>query len=380
MKPIHLLLVTLLLTAMVITPLTTAECILITSQPSTNDTTVLLTKAAATPSVHPSSQAVIDDDLYKISAPDYTTRLIKSFGPVAIGKDGKPAKNGITSRFKSITDRNAWYRKVDSIYNATKHSIDEQFYYPRGPILGHARDAFGAITVELYDQMNVKEETINQIYTIINDEAKKQGIDDIPVIFTKAPMPQLLSNYNDIWRPVIGGIQGTNSVGRFTLGFAATRNGVDGVITAGHVGSVGTKIYQPNLNNQIGTVTSSSNGANSDAAFIEYSNTNGQIFTPSKTLSVTGTKNPEVDLQVSMSGASSGVTSGKIIKQTPLYNSFFSKTLENQWYVDLTSANGDSGAPIYYTDANGNVQIVGLLWGKGSYTTFSPISSVLSDI
>jgi len=328
------------------------------------------------------SQPVIDDDLYRISAPEYSTDLIKSFGPVSIDKNGRPAKNGIASHFKTVADRDAWYRKVDSVYNATKHTVDEKFGYPRGPILGHARDTFGAITVELYDKLDVKEETINQIYEIIRDEAKKQGIDDIPVAFIRSPMPRITSSYTDIWRPVIGGVQGASSEGKaFTLGMTATRRGVNGIITVNHAGGLGATIYQPDDgSHSIGTVTAVSNGANSDSEFIAYSNVGGQIFEPTTTRFVSGTKDPSEGLQVTKSGFTTGVTSGKIIKQTPLYNEYYGKSLDNQWYVDLQSDAGDSGAPVYYTDANGYAKIVGILWGQGRYAVFSPHSSVVTDL
>lgn len=327
------------------------------------------------------SGSVIDEKVYDALVPCYSENLIKSFGPVPIDTTGQPVSGSIASGFTSFIDRDAWYKKLDRLYEETKYSVDEKYSYPRGPVISYGYDALGSVSVGIYDKQEVNEETIDQIYAFISDEAGKEGIDTLPVIFFSAPMPQTDLDRDDAWRPVIGGVQGANSIGAFTIGFAATRSGQEGVITVGHAGSVGTTIYQPGSGYSIGTITVSSEGANSDSAFITYDDTAGYIFETSQSQpGVSGGTDPWLNLGVTKSGISTGVTSGTVVSQTSLYNSFFGKTIYNQWYGSFSSASGDSGSPVYFKDANQQIQIVGIYWGRGSYAVFSPISSVLSDL
>lgn len=328
------------------------------------------------------SGVLVDEKIYASLAPAYTENLIKSYGPVPVyDKDRRILSRGIMADMKGITGRDALYKNLHDLYEATKEPVDKQYAWPRGPVISYGYDALGTVVVGVYEKETMDEKAMDELHSFIAAEAEKQGIRNVPVIFTKEPMPQLDLGRADVWRPIIGGVQVGSSLGAMTSGFAATRGGQSGFITAGHIGNVGDTIYQPDLSYPIGTVTASSGGTSSDSAFVAYSSTAGQIFESSGSQPwVYGTATPYAGLGVTMSGISSGVSSGSVIRETSLYNSFFGKTLYNQWYADFSSSSGDSGAPVYYKDASSHIQLVGLYWGRGSYATFSPIASVLSDL
>lgn len=348
---------------------------------STKNLSILLGLLVVFLLVSSASGKVIEDNVYSALAPCYSENIIKSFGPVSIDKTGQLAPTGITTNFKTFVSRDAWYKKLDKLYDNTKYSVDEKFSYPRGPVISYGYDALGSVSVGIYDKQDVKEETIDQIYAFISDESRKQGIETPPVVFFRSPMPYMHLNRDDAWRPVIGGVQGTSSLGTFTIGFAATRSGQEGVITVGHAGSVGTAINQPGSGYPIGTITVSSGGANSDSAFIAFDNTAGNVFETSQSQpGVSGGTDPWLNLGVTKSGITTGVTSGTVISQTSLYNSFFGTTIYDQWYASFSGTSGDSGSPVYFKDANQQIQIVGIYWGQGTYSCFSPISSVLGDL
>lgn len=325
---------------------------------------------------------LVSDQTYASMAPCYTDNLIKSYGPVPVyDKDHKVVSKGIMAGINGISERDALYRRLHNLYEATKVSFDKQYSYPDGPVLAYGYDALGSVTVGLYENRTVDRKTMDAMYSFIASEAKKQGIDDVPVIFYKEPIARLDLGRADAWRPIIGGVQDATYVGRITTGFAATRGGQNGFVTTGHAGLAGTSIYQPNSSYPVGTITVSSGGVSSDSAWVQYSNVAGQIFENSGSQpSIYGTANPYVGLGVTMSGITSGITTGTVQRETSLYNRFFRTTLYNQWYADFASAEGDSGAPVYFKDANQNIQLVGLFWGKGTYSVFSPISNVLSDL
>ncbi|MDD3977337.1 MAG: hypothetical protein PHI15_04170 [Methanomicrobium sp.] len=96
--------------------------------------------------------------------------------------------------------------------------------------------------------------------------------------------------------------------------------------------------------------------------------------------SVYSYSDPWNNLWVIKSGISTGTTSGQVIAETSLWNSYFGVTLYNQWYASYSSAEGDSGGPIYYKDTNHKIRISGIHWAKGSYSCFSPITSVMNDL
>jgi hypothetical protein len=327
------------------------------------------------------SGAVIDDKIYMLLAPCYSEYLIKSYGPVPVfTKDHQVVTRGAIADYTPI-ERAAQFRKLDNLYEATKESFNKQYSYPHGPVITYGYNALGSVAVGIYEKDFVDQKTLDGMYSIIAAEAKKQGIDNVPVIFYTEPVPQLDLGRSDIWRPVIGGVQASSPEGYFTVGFTAIRGGQTGFVTTGHAGGVGTTIYQPGLNNPIGTLSISSQGKSSDSSWVPYSNSAGQIFESSSSQPwVYGYPDPYVGLGVTMSGVTSGVSTGTVVQKGSLYNKFFKKTLDNQWYASFSGAAGDSGAPVYYKDSNQHIQLVGIFWGQGRYSTFSPVSAVMSDL
>lgn len=225
------------------------------------------------------SGAAIDDNVYNALAPCYSENLIASYGPVPIFDENNMLKSaGISASFSNDTLQKEWYDQMHSLYENTKYGIDKKYSYPRGPIISYGTDALGSVIVGIYDKEKTNSSYRDQIYSTIKSEADKLGINNIPVIFFNAAMPELHASRTDTWRPVIGGIQGSCNIGDFTLGFAATRNGQNGFVTTGHIGRTGTSVYQPSSPNSVGSVTVSSGGSTSDSSFIQYSNVAAKIF------------------------------------------------------------------------------------------------------
>ena len=324
---------------------------------------------------------IMDDGIFITLAPLYTEKMIASYGPVPVfTKNHEIVSRGIIADY-SIAERNALYTKLDKVYESTKDSFDSRYAYPRGPVISYGYNALGSVTVGV-DEKNIPEQkTLDEMYSFIADASKKQGIDTVPVIFYSEPVPTLDLGRTDIWRPVIGGVQTGTPAGALTVGFAATISGQMGFVTAGHGGGVGTAIYQPNPSYAIGTLTYSSQGKSSDSAWVSYSNSAGQIFESSSSQPwVYGWNDPSVGLNIYMSGVTSGVTSGTALQKVSVYNSYFQKMIDNQWYASYSSAGGDSGAPVYYKDSSQHIQLTGVHWGHTTYSIFSPITNVLTDL
>lgn len=324
---------------------------------------------------------IMDDKVYISLAPCYAENLIQSYGPVPVfTTDHQIVSRGILEDY-SVADRNALYNKLDNLYESSKDSFNSKFAYPRGPVISYGYNALGSVAVGIYEKSTVDKKTLAEMYSVISEESKKQGIDTVPVIFYTEPMPVLDLGRTDMWRPVIGGVQTGSPAGAFTVGFAATMGSQTGFVTTGHGGGVGTTMYQPNPSYPIGTITVSSNGATSDSSWVSYSNSAGQIFESSSSQPwIYGWNDPSVGLNVYMSGISSGVSSGTVLQKTSVWNKYFKKMIDNQWYSDYAGVEGDSGAPVYYKDASGHIQLTGLHWSHTSYSVFSPVTNVLNDL
>lgn len=181
-----------------------------------------------------------------------------------------------------------------------------------------------------------------------------------------------------------GGYLVTGNLGkRATIGFAATRNGVSGYVTAGHL-SMYNGMAVTYEGTSIGTVEESSfyNGSSADAAFIK-ANTN---FTPSNllptgyTIWAASTWTLPVNTVVYMyGGQSGGLVSGKISSTNSSVQFEDELILTKLWVADYESVGGDSGSPIMFYDGNfsGNLKytLYGIHTGSASDGSASYISS-----
>jgi len=150
---------------------------------------------------------VIDDKLYASLAPCYSEKMIKSYGPVPVfTRDHQILSRGILADY-TIADRNALYAKLDNIYESTKDTFDKKYAYPQGPVISYGYNALGSVAVGIYEKGVVDQKTLDDMYSVISAESKKQGIDTVPVVFYTESMPQLDLGRTDMWRPVIGGVQ-----------------------------------------------------------------------------------------------------------------------------------------------------------------------------
>jgi hypothetical protein len=222
------------------------------------------------------------------------------------------------------------------------------------------------------------------------------------------------ANKRDYNRPLLGGIYISCPAvtGEGTICISATRAGVPGFVTCGHVvGQAGVDVYQPrqsSTNNWLAgrsTVVSNYTGhAASDSAFVALAG--GVAMTPAaiwKSYQAIGIYDaPAPGTAVSMQGAStqttlrSGIVCGKNVTVTFADGG----VLSNQLLANYLSTTGDSGAPVFYPLDGTSVLLVGLNVGatqpaytnpppnpavyppasNGTYAVISPWSNVESDL
>ena len=172
-----------------------------------------------------------------------------------------------------------------------------------------------------------------------------------------------------------------------TLGFAASRNGVNGYVISGHVGHPnGTPLYYSGTS--IGGVQYNSyyNGSTADAAFVLSNGNFGRtsaVYTGGRIISASTVALP-TGTTVVKSGKATGQTVGSItsINQTSTSNGI---SFYNQTRTNYSSDNGDSGGPVmvYYGISNGQTlyKLVGIHRSStDSYAVFSPYANIWNEI
>lgn len=167
-------------------------------------------------------------------------------------------------------------------------------------------------------------------------------------------------------------VSGT-SYGSFAFRARRTSDSKKGMVTAGHVVSVGGTIYYSG--SSIGTCSASVQSGSVDAAFIPVNDT--VAYTPSNTLCgtatvlSTSTSLPGTGTLVNMRGATTGTSSGNIISTNASTTTSAGISYTNLTSANYTSAGGDSGGIIYtYVSASNTRFTVGLHLGASGSTRY----------
>ena len=302
-----------------------------------------------------------------------------------------------------------WTNQVDKIrVNIREDKSLDKYYYPSGPLLAYGTDAKGYFVVMLYDKAEIKDEDIDSISDIITKYATKSSIKNVPIVFTADELMSFASSsvstnstisvktnpYLIKYSPITAGIahsvyfpsEGAAQLG--TIGFTAkTSDNTKGYVIAGHVAGwqTGLSSYQPtygaaNYNADVSVI-----GANTDAAFVPYSDVTDELHIGGGTfVDVSGTYSGGISgMQLTKSGTASGSVTGTYL--AVLTGQTISGHLMDKVEIMSTACqDGDSGGPVYYT-SSGRYKIVGIISAYGQYngadiTVYIPYGEVSSKL
>ncbi len=258
-----------------------------------------------------------------------------------------------------------------------------------GPVISKGFDLNGYLVVTLLEDSITDEKTLSSIHSILEQEAIKCGIEDVPVVFVYDKLPELHVSRSDFIRPVVGGlhIERAGSVSSTLTAPAKTSSGSTVALMSGHAAydaGIGGAISQPDsliLYQQIGQV-SKIGGTYADAAYVSYANIDEKVYTSSTQSnweSIVAWRSPWTNgTSISKSGSASGVTSDVIVGfDDSVSNGYF--VLKDQWYGLYNAGPGDSGSPVYHMN-NGHLELMGIHWGGSIYDYFSPVSGIMTDL
>jgi hypothetical protein len=84
---------------------------------------------------------------------------------------------------------------LDEILQSAKEEFEEKHLYhwngEGGPIFGHGVDYLSCIEIYLYDEYPVNRTITDEIYQVIEEQARATGTNDTPVIFIRAGLIKL---------------------------------------------------------------------------------------------------------------------------------------------------------------------------------------------
>ncbi len=101
---------------------------------------------------------------------------------------------GKIPKFENKTEKKEWFEKLDELGDSLRESQSlKEFKYPAGPVITYGYSIYGYFFVDFKKDFEYNETLTEEIYEIIDEEARKLGIENIPVVFRISGMPELES-------------------------------------------------------------------------------------------------------------------------------------------------------------------------------------------
>ncbi|MBE0525294.1 MAG: hypothetical protein IBX40_13330 [Methanosarcinales archaeon] len=100
-----------------------------------------------------------------------------SYKPVVIATYGK------LPELKTEDQRWNWFNKDQRMIMEGLRNKTLSYFTPKGPLVAFGTDSDGYFVATIYKNLTVEKPLLDEIYGIIDEEAKKRGIRDVPVKF-----------------------------------------------------------------------------------------------------------------------------------------------------------------------------------------------------
>lgn len=294
---------------------------------------------------------------------------------ILIKGDTLEHKNALIQRTKS---NNFKLSTCDYSYNELKETIDDL-----NLLLTDESKVKVAESIKLYSFGILDNE--NRIFIGLGN-CTSQNIEKFKGEFVNAPylvfinVDQPHAQAADV-KP--GGVIHTNAV-EGSIGYRARRNGQQGIVTSGHLASVGESLYLGYYQDYLGSVTVSYTDGAVDAAFCPVTNSIYYLSNITyNNYTLGGIGFPYVGLSVAKEGKSTGRTTGSITATNVSVYLWIDHQNRNEYLIGVVccsydSAKGDSGGIVYSTSGNNILGIHAGADSAGKY--FVPAGSINSAL
>ncbi|MDW7728147.1 MAG: hypothetical protein SCH70_13790 [Candidatus Methanoperedens sp.] len=135
----------------------------------------------------------IEVDLDNLSEPEIKAieEYMKSGGDLYKLEVKVIAAYGKIPKFETREQWNNWVNKVlPAVSEGLGHKISDKYFYPAGPFIafGYGSDGFEATVLQ---NLTIEKPLTDEIYGIIDEEAKKRDVREVPVRFVFGDFPRL---------------------------------------------------------------------------------------------------------------------------------------------------------------------------------------------
>lgn len=100
------------------------------------------------------------------------------------------ATYGKLPELKTEDQKQKWFNNLSNIMGSIRDRMDT-YIYPNGSSIGYGYNYKGYMEVTFIENLTIEKTLMDEIYVIIDNEAKKRGIQEVPVEFTLGSLPQL---------------------------------------------------------------------------------------------------------------------------------------------------------------------------------------------
>ncbi len=147
--------------------------------------------AETTPTMPPDS---VERALLGLNATEPHNESLPDFDPEVFEKMKQDPNvietRGKIPRYATDAERRSWLDKLDKIRIGVEDEM-LPYDYPNGSVISYGFDWEGYFYVGLYRNATVNASLVNEIYGVIDREAKAIGVQEVPVAFSLDDMPQL---------------------------------------------------------------------------------------------------------------------------------------------------------------------------------------------
>ncbi|MCK4731428.1 MAG: hypothetical protein KAT65_03120 [Methanophagales archaeon] len=106
-------------------------------------------------------------------------------------KRGEPpviATYGKIPTFETEEQRQDWLNNLGEIRKSARSEM-HPYIYPAGPVVGYGLHFDGYMRISFEEEVVIEKSLMDEIYGIIDKQAKKMGIQDVPVVFDLEGLP-----------------------------------------------------------------------------------------------------------------------------------------------------------------------------------------------
>ena len=116
--------------------------------------------------------------------PDFNPQI---FDLLAEQDDNYILGKGEVLLITSESDKRNWLRDLNNVNTGVREEIMAEYMRPNGSVMSYGYNYQGYLSVQFPEGTEVNESLINEIYSIFDQEAMKNNISGVPVLFEYSP-------------------------------------------------------------------------------------------------------------------------------------------------------------------------------------------------